>query len=84
MRVLTGQDGPTSTEADLTFIDSSIDVSSGTILAKATLKSNEGLWPGQYVRVELTLGMHPEAASRSPHRTADGATWPPCLRRPTG
>ena len=63
VRVLTSQDTPVSTEADLTFIDSSIDVGSGTILAKATLKSNEGLWPGQYVRVELTLGMHPEAAT---------------------
>jgi multidrug efflux system membrane fusion protein len=44
-------------------IDSSIDVSSGTILAKATLKAGDGLWPGQYVRVELTLGAHPEAAT---------------------
>ena len=63
VRVLAGQDGQTSAEADLTFIDSSVDVSSGTILAKATLKANDGLWPGQYVRVELTLGMHPEAAA---------------------
>jgi membrane fusion protein, multidrug efflux system len=63
MRVLAGQDGQTTTEADLTFIDSSIDVSSGTILAKASLKTNDGFWPGQYVRVELTFGTHPEAAA---------------------
>jgi membrane fusion protein, multidrug efflux system len=63
VRVLAGQDGQTSAEADLTFIDSSVDVGSGTILAKAILKANNGLWPGQYVRVELTLGMHPEAAA---------------------
>lgn len=63
VRVLAGQDGQTSTEADLTFIDSSVEVGSGTILAKATLKASYGLWPGQYVRVELTLGTHPEAAA---------------------
>ncbi len=62
-RVLAGQDDQTSAEADLTFIDSSVDVGSGTILAKATLKAINGLWPGQYVRVELTLGTHPEAAA---------------------
>jgi multidrug efflux system membrane fusion protein len=62
-RVLAGQDGQTSAEADLTFIDSSIDVSSGTILAKAVLKDSNGLWPGQYVRVEMTLGAHPSAAA---------------------
>lgn len=62
-RVLTSQDGSASAEADLTFIDSSIDVSSGTILARATLKASNDLWPGQYVRVELTLGEYPEAAA---------------------
>lgn len=61
VRVLAGEDGQTSAEAELTFIDSSVDTNSGTILAKATLKGNSGLWPGQYVRVELLLGMHPEA-----------------------
>jgi multidrug efflux system membrane fusion protein len=63
VRVLAGQDGQPSAEADLTFIDSSVDVSSGTILAKAILKASNGLWPGQFVRVELTLGTHPEAAA---------------------
>ncbi|MFC4172841.1 efflux RND transporter periplasmic adaptor subunit [Microvirga sp. GCM10011540] len=63
VRVLADQSGQASTEADLTFIDSSVDVGSGTILAKATLKASHGLWPGQYVRVELTLGTHPEAAA---------------------
>jgi multidrug efflux system membrane fusion protein len=52
VRVITGPNGQTS----------SVDVSSGTILAKAVLKTNE-VWPGQYVRVELTLGKHPEAAA---------------------
>jgi multidrug efflux system membrane fusion protein len=63
VRVLAGQAGQISAEADLTFIDASIDVGSGTILAKAILKADRGLWPGQYVRVELTLGAHPETAA---------------------
>lgn len=63
VRVLADQDSQTSAEADLTFIDSSVDVGSGTILAKAILKASNGLWPGQYVRVELNLGTHPEAAA---------------------
>ncbi len=62
VRVLAGQDDQASVEADLAFIDSSVDIGSGTILAKAILKASNGLWPGQYVRVELTLGTHPEAA----------------------
>jgi membrane fusion protein, multidrug efflux system len=61
--VFAGQDTQPSAEADLTFIDSSVDVSSGTILAKAALKTNKDVWPGQYVRVEVTLGKHPEAAA---------------------
>jgi multidrug efflux system membrane fusion protein len=63
VRVVIDQDGQTSVEAELTFIDSSVDVSSGTILAKATLKTNNQVWPGQYVRVELTLGRQPEVAA---------------------
>jgi multidrug efflux system membrane fusion protein len=63
VRVLAGQDVQMSAEADLTFIDSSVDVSSGTILAKAVLNASNGLWPGQYVRVELTLGTYSEAAT---------------------
>jgi multidrug efflux system membrane fusion protein len=62
-RVLAGQDGQISAEADLTFIDSSVDVSSGTILTKAVLRASNGFWPGLYVRVELTLGSHPTAAA---------------------
>ncbi|GEO17964.1 hypothetical protein MAE02_56600 [Microvirga aerophila] len=63
VRVVTGPDDQTSAEAELTFIDSSVDASTGTILAKAALKTNDEVWPGQYVRVELTLGKHPEAAA---------------------
>jgi membrane fusion protein, multidrug efflux system len=74
--VLAGVDGQTSAEADLTFIDSSVDVSSGTILAKAVLKDGNGLWPGQYVRVELTLGSHPTAAAVPLVALQTGASGP--------
>jgi multidrug efflux system membrane fusion protein len=41
----------------LSFIDSSVDSSSGTITAKALLPNDDGaLWPGQYVDVEVELG----------------------------
>lgn len=41
----------------LNFIDSSVDTTSGTITAKATVANADGaLWPGQYVDIELVLG----------------------------
>jgi multidrug efflux system membrane fusion protein len=40
----------------LTFIDNSIDPSTGMITLKATFDNRDGsLWPGQYVNVRLTL-----------------------------
>jgi multidrug efflux system membrane fusion protein len=45
---------------ELSFVDSTVDLTSGTIQAKATLPNKDGtLWPGQYVRVEAQLGMRP-------------------------
>lgn len=47
----------------LMFIDSAVDVASGTITAKAEFANdNLALWPGQYVDVEVELGLEPEAA----------------------
>jgi len=41
----------------LSFVDSSVDQTSGTITAKAVFPNEDGrLWPGQYVRVEVVLG----------------------------
>jgi multidrug efflux system membrane fusion protein len=40
----------------LTFIDNSVDETTGTILLKATFPNEDrALWPGQFVQVELTL-----------------------------
>jgi multidrug efflux system membrane fusion protein len=43
----------------LSFIDSSVDTSSGTIIVKADFDNADGaLWPGQYVKIEAELGVH--------------------------
>lgn len=50
-------------KGSLSFIDSTVDVASGTITAKAEFANqNLSLWPGQYVDVEAELGVEPEAA----------------------
>ncbi len=44
----------------LSFIDSAVDVASGTISAKAVFANDDlALWPGQYVDVEVELGSRP-------------------------
>lgn len=50
--------GKASTPRDgqLTFIDNTVDVATGTITMKATLANEDGeLWPGQFARVDLFL-----------------------------
>jgi membrane fusion protein, multidrug efflux system len=43
-------------QGDLTFIDNTVDTTTGTILLKATFTNADNvLWPGQFVQVELTL-----------------------------
>jgi multidrug efflux system membrane fusion protein len=63
VRVALGEDGAVAAVAELTFIDSAVDTRSGTILAKAILRGGESFWPGQYVRVQVTLGTRPEAVA---------------------
>ncbi len=44
-------------EGHLNFIDSSVDITSGTITAKAEFPNDKlELWPGQYFDVEIQLG----------------------------
>jgi multidrug efflux system membrane fusion protein len=44
-------------EGRLTFIDSAVDASSGTIAAKGAFANTQlELWPGQYFDVEIELG----------------------------
>jgi len=48
-------DGPPP-QGELTFIDNSVDMTTGTILLKATFPNEDNvLWPGQFVTVTLTL-----------------------------
>jgi multidrug efflux system membrane fusion protein len=48
-------DGPPP-QGELTFIDNSVDMTTGTILLKATFPNEDHvLWPGQFVNVTLTL-----------------------------
>jgi len=43
-------------QGELTFIDNSVDTSTGTIRLRATFPNEAGrLWPGQFVQVQLTL-----------------------------
>jgi multidrug efflux system membrane fusion protein len=45
-----------SPQGKLTFINNSVDESTGTIELKATFPNKDGsLWPGQFVNVNLTL-----------------------------
>lgn len=57
------QDGSGDTETgDLTFIDNSVDTSTGTIKLKGTFKNaGRKLWPGQFVNATLRLTTRPNA-----------------------
>ena len=57
------QDSPGDEETGvLTFIDNSVDPTTGTIKLKGTFaNSDRKLWPGQFVRVTLRLTIQPNA-----------------------
>lgn len=51
-----------SEEGLLTFIDNTVDPATGTIRLKGTFDNkNKALWPGQFLRVALTLSSQPDA-----------------------
>ncbi len=56
-------DDPASPETGtLTFVDSSVDANTGTIRLKAQFaNARRKLWPGQFVRVSVRLGMRANA-----------------------
>jgi multidrug efflux system membrane fusion protein len=48
---------------ELSFIDNAVDVTTGTIQLKATFSNpDNGLWPGQFVQVALTLKSLPQVS----------------------
>jgi multidrug efflux system membrane fusion protein len=61
---VTGQDGNPSPERGVvTFVDNSVDTTTGTIKVKATLPNTDRrLWPGQFVRVTVRLATRANAA----------------------
>ena len=47
---------------ELSFIDNAVNITTGTILLKATFaNADRALWPGQFVKVVLTLATRPNA-----------------------
>lgn len=46
----------------LAFIENNVDPLTGTVTAKARIgNASEALWPGQFIKVELILGVEPDA-----------------------
>lgn len=62
-------------EGRLTFVDSAIDVSTGSITLKATFdNADTRLWPGQYVNVVLVLGTEAQALTIPAEAVQTGQT----------
>jgi multidrug efflux system membrane fusion protein len=71
------EDGGGVEKGNLTFVDNTVDISTGTIRLKATFaNSDRRLWPGQFVRVTLELENRPNAVvipSQAVQSGQDGA-----------
>lgn len=49
---------------EMAFIENAVDPNTGTVTAKARIgNANELLWPGQFVKVEIVLGIEVDAIS---------------------
>jgi multidrug efflux system membrane fusion protein len=47
---------------EMAFIENTVDPATGTVTAKARIaNANEGLWPGQFVKAEVVLGVETDA-----------------------
>ncbi len=56
------EEGGEPQQGQLTFFENTVDPTTGTVKLKATFANqNHALWPGQFVRVTLKLGEHPDA-----------------------
>ena len=48
----------------MAFLENTVDPNTGTVTAKARIaNANEGLWPGQFVKAEVILGVEADAIS---------------------
>ncbi len=62
VRARTQDDASVEETGVLTFVDNSVDTTTGTIKLKGTFNnSDRKLWPGQFVRVTLRLSTRPRA-----------------------
>ena len=56
------RDSASSIQGILSFVDNQVDTSTGTVLLKARFPNRDGnLWPGEFVRITLVLGMQNDA-----------------------
>ena len=57
-------DDKRSQSGTMAFIENTVDPNTGTVTGKAKINNaNEGLWPGQFVKAEITLGIEANALS---------------------
>src|SRR5436309_2503059 len=56
------RDSASSIQGILSFVDNQVDTSTGTVLLKARFQNRDGgLWPGEFVRITLVLGVQNDA-----------------------
>ena len=56
--------GATAVPGTIAFVENTVDLATGTILAKAAMKNaDERLWPGAFVAVQATLGVQSDAVA---------------------
>ena len=62
VKVTAIMDGDRSQSGSMAFIENTVDANTGTVTGKAKIgNANEGLWPGQFVKAEIVLGVEPNA-----------------------
>jgi membrane fusion protein, multidrug efflux system len=59
---LPARDSASALQGVLSFVDNTVDTTTGTVLLKGRFPNRDGaLWPGEYVTITLTLGMQNDA-----------------------
>lgn len=62
LQVIATPEGGKPETGELTFLDNAVDATTGTIMLKATFPNRDrALWPGQYVKVSLTVSVDENA-----------------------
>src|SRR5436309_3992668 len=67
------RDSASTVQGVLSFVDNQVDTSTGTVLLKARFQNRDGnLWPGEFVRITLVLGMQTDAVVVPSHAVMQG------------